>query len=80
MLTWIILPLMQSYANAGEFSIAGKLKTGWSDIIIRAGYRPILCIGARDPGGFLEGPGRANGARKGRGALEVGNKKRRRGK
>lgn len=26
-LTWIILPLMQSYANAGEFSIAGKLKT-----------------------------------------------------
>ncbi|XP_064604856.1 G-protein coupled receptor-associated protein LMBRD2-like [Liolophura sinensis] len=26
-LTWIILPMMQSYSNAGDFSVAGKLKT-----------------------------------------------------
>ncbi|GBN61157.1 LMBR1 domain-containing protein 2, partial [Araneus ventricosus] len=26
-LTWIILPMMQSYSTAGDFTISGKLKT-----------------------------------------------------
>ncbi|KAJ8305917.1 hypothetical protein KUTeg_016462 [Tegillarca granosa] len=27
LLTWLVLPLMQSYSTAGDFSIAGKIKT-----------------------------------------------------
>jgi hypothetical protein len=26
-LTWLILPIMQSYATAGDFTILGKIKT-----------------------------------------------------
>lgn len=42
-LTWLVLPLMQSYAKAGEFSIRGKLKSALVDNAIYYGSYLFIC-------------------------------------
>lgn len=42
-LTWLILPLMQSYIKAGDFSIQGKLKTALIDNAIYYGSYLFIC-------------------------------------
>ncbi|XP_075220777.1 LMBR1 domain-containing protein 2 homolog [Lycorma delicatula] len=42
-LTWIFLPLMQSYAKAGEFTFRGKLKSALVDNAIYYGSYLLIC-------------------------------------
>ncbi|KAF6206203.1 hypothetical protein GE061_017432 [Apolygus lucorum] len=42
-LTWLILPLMQSYAKAGEFTVRGKLKSALVDNAIYYGSYLFIC-------------------------------------
>ncbi|XP_014246482.1 LMBR1 domain-containing protein 2 homolog [Cimex lectularius] len=42
-LTWLVLPLMQSYAKAGEFTIRGKLKSALVDNAIYYGSYLFIC-------------------------------------
>lgn len=42
-LTWIIMPLMQSYLKAGDFSIKGKLKAALIDNAIYYGSYLFIC-------------------------------------
>ncbi|XP_067951497.1 G-protein coupled receptor-associated protein LMBRD2-like isoform X2 [Watersipora subatra] len=45
LLTWLILPLMQSYASAGEFSVLGKMRSALiSNAIYYATYAVIFCV------------------------------------
>ena len=45
LLTWLVLPLMQSYTQAGEFTVAGKLKSAlWDNSIYYASYLFIAVI------------------------------------
>lgn len=44
-LTWLILPIMQSFTQAGEFSVTGKLKSAlWDNMIYYASYLFIALI------------------------------------
>ena len=44
-LTWLILPLMQSYSQAGEFTRTGKLKSSlWDNAIFYSSYLLIALI------------------------------------
>ncbi|CAG2165913.1 unnamed protein product [Oppiella nova] len=43
-LTWIVLPLMQSYSMAGEFTVGGKLKAALIDNAIYYGSFAIIFI------------------------------------
>ncbi|KAK9512147.1 hypothetical protein O3M35_000633 [Rhynocoris fuscipes] len=42
-LTWLVLPLMQSYAKAGEFTVRGKLKSALVDNAIYYGSYLFIC-------------------------------------
>lgn len=42
-LTWLVLPLMQSYAKAGEFTFRGKLKSALVDNAIYYGSYLFIC-------------------------------------
>ena len=42
-LTWLILPLMQSYIKAGDFTIRGKLKTALIDNAVYYGSYLLIC-------------------------------------
>ena len=42
-LTWLILPLMQSYIKAGDFSVRGKLKSALIDNAIYYGSYLFIC-------------------------------------
>ena len=45
LLTWIILPIMQSYTQAGEFTVLGKLRSAlWDNMIFYASYLFIAVI------------------------------------
>uniref|UniRef100_A0A1B6KRT3 LMBR1 domain-containing protein 2 homolog n=1 Tax=Graphocephala atropunctata TaxID=36148 RepID=A0A1B6KRT3_9HEMI len=60
-LTWLVLPLMQSYAKAGEFTFQGKLKSALVDNAIYYGSYLFLCgvlliYIAMKPGLYLDGP------------------------
>ncbi|CAB0039639.1 unnamed protein product [Trichogramma brassicae] len=60
-LTWLILPLMQSYIKAGDFSIQGKLKSALIDNAIYYGSYLFICgvlliYLAMKPGVDLDGP------------------------
>ncbi|RZF44375.1 hypothetical protein LSTR_LSTR007950 [Laodelphax striatellus] len=59
-LTWLVLPLMQSYARAGEFTFQGKLKSALVDNTIYYGSYLFICIMlliylAVKPGVLLDG-------------------------
>ena len=44
-LTWLILPIMQSFTQAGEFTFRGKLKSAlWDNMIYYASYLLIAII------------------------------------
>ncbi|XP_065215486.1 LMBR1 domain-containing protein 2 homolog [Planococcus citri] len=43
-LTWILLPLMQSYARAGDFTFYEKLKSALKDNILYYGSYVCLCV------------------------------------
>ena len=44
-MTWMILPVMQSYAVAGEFTVTGKLKSSlWDNAIYYSSYLLIALI------------------------------------
>lgn len=43
LLTWIIMPLMQSYLKAGDFTIKGKLKSALIDNAIYYGSYLFIC-------------------------------------
>jgi len=44
-LTWLILPIMQSFTQAGEFTVGGKLKSAlWDNMIYYASYLLIAII------------------------------------
>lgn len=60
-LTWLILPLMQSYIKAGDFSVRGKLKSALIDNAIYYGSYLFICgvlliYLALKPGLDLDGP------------------------
>lgn len=42
-LTWLILPLMQSYIKAGDFTMQGKLKSALIDNAIYYGSYLFIC-------------------------------------
>lgn len=42
-LTWLVMPLMQSYAKAGEFTVQGKLKSALVDNAIYYGSYFFIC-------------------------------------
>lgn len=42
-LTWLILPLMQSYIKAGDFTVQGKLKSALIDNAIYYGSYLFIC-------------------------------------
>lgn len=45
LLTWLVLPLMQSYTQAGEFTAWGKIKSSlWDNVIYYASYLFIAVI------------------------------------
>merc|ERR1719228_77825 len=45
LLTWIVLPLMQSFTQAGEFTFLGKIKSShWDNMIYYASYLFIAII------------------------------------
>ncbi|XP_049844967.1 LMBR1 domain-containing protein 2 homolog isoform X1 [Schistocerca gregaria] len=43
-LTWLVLPLMQSYIKAGDFTIRGKLKSALIDNAIYYGSYLFICV------------------------------------
>lgn len=43
LLTWLILPMMQSYVQAGEFTIKGKLRSALLDNAIYYGSYLFIC-------------------------------------
>ena len=44
-LTWLILPIMQSFTQAGEFTMSGKLKSAlWDNMIYYTSYLLIAII------------------------------------
>ena len=44
-LTWLILPVMQSFSQAGEFTFTGKLKSSlWDNAIYYSSYLLIALI------------------------------------
>ncbi|KJE88755.1 hypothetical protein CAOG_00345 [Capsaspora owczarzaki ATCC 30864] len=45
LLTWIILPFMQSYVDAGDFTFWGKLKTSIRENLIVYGSLGVLVVG-----------------------------------
>ncbi|KAJ8667074.1 hypothetical protein QAD02_008736 [Eretmocerus hayati] len=60
-LTWLILPLMQSYISAGDFTVQGKLKSALIDNAIYYGSYLFICgvlliYIAFQPGVDLDGP------------------------
>lgn len=60
-LTWIILPLMQSYLKAGDFNVRGKLRSALIDNAIYYGTYLFICgvlliYIALKPGVFLDWP------------------------
>ncbi|XP_011494522.1 PREDICTED: LMBR1 domain-containing protein 2 homolog isoform X1 [Ceratosolen solmsi marchali] len=60
-LTWLVLPLMQSYIKAGDFTIRGKLKSALIDNAIYYGSYLFICgvlliYIALKPGIDLDGP------------------------
>ncbi|XP_058791074.1 LMBR1 domain-containing protein 2 homolog [Phymastichus coffea] len=60
-LTWLILPLMQSYIKAGDFTVQGKLKSALIDNAIYYGSYLFICgvlliYIALKPGVDLDGP------------------------
>ncbi|XP_046818597.1 LMBR1 domain-containing protein 2 homolog [Vespa crabro] len=59
-LTWLILPLMQSYIKAGDFTVQGKLKSALIDNAIYYGSYLFICgilliYIALKPGLYLDG-------------------------
>ncbi len=45
LLTWLILPLMQSYTTAGEFTVSGKLRSAlWDNAVYYASYLFIALV------------------------------------
>ena len=45
LLTWLLLPIMQSFSQAGEFTVWGKLKSSlWDNMIFYASYLFIAVI------------------------------------
>lgn len=45
LLTWLVLPIMQSFTQAGEFNFSGKLKSAlWDNMIYYASYLLIAII------------------------------------
>lgn len=42
-LTWLIMPMMQSYAKAGDFDVKGKLKSALIDNVIYYGSYLFIC-------------------------------------
>lgn len=59
-LTWLILPLMQSYIKAGDFTVQGKLKSALIDNAIYYGSYLFICgvlliYIALQPGVHLDG-------------------------
>ena len=44
-MTWLILPIMQSFTQAGEFNFSGKLKSAlWDNMIYYTSYLLIAII------------------------------------
>ncbi|TKR77026.1 hypothetical protein L596_018076 [Steinernema carpocapsae] len=45
LLTWIVLPLMQSYSRAGDFTVTGKLKSAaYNNIVYYATYFTVFFV------------------------------------
>uniref|UniRef100_A0A914RVM6 Uncharacterized protein n=1 Tax=Parascaris equorum TaxID=6256 RepID=A0A914RVM6_PAREQ len=44
LLTWIVLPLMQSYSNAGDFTVVGKLRSAAYNNVIYYGAYLIIFV------------------------------------
>lgn len=42
-LTWLVMPTMQSYSKAGEFTISGKLRTALYDNALYYGTYLLIC-------------------------------------
>ncbi|KAJ2947112.1 hypothetical protein O0L34_g16464 [Tuta absoluta] len=60
-LTWLIMPMMQSYSKAGDFTVKGKLKSALVDNAIYYGSYLFICgilliYLALQPGVSLDGP------------------------
>ncbi|KAL4706892.1 hypothetical protein ACJJTC_012351 [Scirpophaga incertulas] len=60
-LTWLIMPMMQSYSKAGDFTIKGKLKSALIDNAIYYGSYLFICgilliYLAFQPNVYLDGP------------------------
>ncbi|XP_059048256.1 LMBR1 domain-containing protein 2 homolog isoform X1 [Achroia grisella] len=60
-LTWLIMPMMQSYSKAGDFTVKGKLKSALVDNAIYYGSYLLICgilliYIALKPGVYLDGP------------------------
>ncbi|XP_047527375.1 LMBR1 domain-containing protein 2 homolog isoform X1 [Vanessa atalanta] len=60
-LTWLIMPMMQSYSKAGDFTVKGKLKSALVDNAIYYGSYLFICgilliYIALKPGVYLDGP------------------------
>ncbi|XP_034824985.1 LMBR1 domain-containing protein 2 homolog isoform X1 [Maniola hyperantus] len=60
-LTWLIMPMMQSYSKAGDFTVKGKLKSALVDNTIYYGSYLFICVIlliyiALKPGVYLDGP------------------------
>ncbi|XP_049865696.1 LMBR1 domain-containing protein 2 homolog isoform X2 [Pectinophora gossypiella] len=60
-LTWLIMPMMQSYSKAGDFTVKGKLKSALVDNAIYYGSYLFICgilliYLALQPGTSLDGP------------------------
>ncbi|XP_068630261.1 LMBR1 domain-containing protein 2 homolog isoform X2 [Battus philenor] len=59
-LTWLIMPMMQSYSKAGDFTVKGKLKSALVDNAIYYGSYLLICgilliYIALKPGIYLDG-------------------------
>ncbi|CAG5035641.1 unnamed protein product [Parnassius apollo] len=59
-LTWLIMPMMQSYSKAGDFTVKGKLKSALVDNAIYYGSYLLICgilliYIALKPGVYLDG-------------------------
>ncbi|CAB3243790.1 unnamed protein product [Arctia plantaginis] len=60
-LTWLIMPMMQSYSKAGDFTVKGKLKSALVDNAIYYGSYLLICgilliYIALKPGVYLDPP------------------------
>ncbi|XP_045473683.1 LMBR1 domain-containing protein 2 homolog [Harmonia axyridis] len=44
LLTWLVMPMMQSYTKTGDFSVKGKLKSALIDNAIYYGSYLLICI------------------------------------